>query len=397
MRNQDLLPLLGSRVKTISVRDQTPAGSRVALDGSAPAHAALDLNYSAASKGEFSAATPPSCDQVRSAMGWPQGPLNWLIVFDGQRLPWKLSLTSRAKAAEGAQQPGGWGPAREWGGAPEHIKAMKAQARALAHRMSSRFVEHMIGACRQLGVPFVIAPAEAEHQLVHFQLPGQVGFIALNDSDVALAAGQAKAHAPRVRAIIVPGGLCGSTARYYDAGAVLGDGARASYTKGGKNCAAFDELLKAHGYNGLAAFGFCNSNDYNVGPLPGVGGKAAAKAALLALNQSNGAPPRKLRPLAKALAKCRRRQGQVLAEDGTLRALEKARLMYHHQPVYDLHTKRVTATTPIAYKDHEMFTEGEVLKQLGHGPLGTLGPREADAPRKGVGLSLQYSTVRYST
>jgi len=383
MGNQDLLPLLGSRVKTISVKDQIPSGSRVALDGSVPAHAALDLNYTTASKGEFGAAISSFCDQVRAAMSWSQNSLRWLIVFDGQRLRWKLSLTSRKEAAKGVQQPEGWGTTREWEGSPEHLKALKAQARALAHRMSSRFVVHMVRACRQLGVPFIVAPAEAEHQLVHLNLTGQVDYIVLNDSDVVLAADQSKPHSSPVRAIIVSGGLCGRTARYYDAGTILGDGASSSYTPGTKTCKVFDELIKAHGYSGLVAFGLANNNDYNVGLLPGIGSKTAAQAALEALNKSGGEPLKKLRPLAKALGSLRvkRKSAQEPTEDDILGALERARLMYHHQPVYDLETKRITTTTPIVYQNYEVFSEAEIKEQLGHGLLDGLGLAGADAAK----------------
>jgi len=269
MGNKDLLPLLGLRVTRAVPNKAVPAGSLLGVDGSVPIHYALERNHLAVTiDGDFNGAYSTFTAQIREVQAWRGGDVSPIVVFDGHRPEWKLSLQARADATRPLERPddgdiklegavplwarGGYcyrgreaadlldsaraareladagsgskrgrsvggqgcapgkrrrrddvrmmpyGPAairyeellvEAWQKTPAYRKAADRRVKAISHRFSLDFIPLAIKACRALGVPFLVAPAEAETQLLYLASIGRLDLIVANDSDYCVGLG----------------------------------------------------------------------------------------------------------------------------------------------------------------------------------------------------------------
>lgn len=172
----------------VSVRWSLPPSSRISIDGSPAIHMALHENYAACVKdGDYSGFYKTFVRHLRHAKEWAAATAKITVVFDGPRSDSKRVNMERAARAKSATRKAA---ARSSGRRTRAAAAAAAPTRsedqllkAAAHGLSIDALPYAIQACIDEGVDFLVAPAEAEAQIIYRERSGLCDFTAGNDSD----------------------------------------------------------------------------------------------------------------------------------------------------------------------------------------------------------------------
>ena len=195
----DWVPMLGGNGKTVRPGTAVAKGAKVVVDASMLIHRALAANYGSVCRGDWNGATSTFKKELRHLKAWSDGTVKPFLVLDGLRPGAKLALQGRTSKAEqareavetatleelGGKQPArcvakppgcscvpcenhaGWENRRKaWVLSDECTLGLKQHLTSIASRQSIAFVPHAVQALKECDVPYLMAPAESEDQML---------------------------------------------------------------------------------------------------------------------------------------------------------------------------------------------------------------------------------------
>ena len=368
-----LFKRIGRFLRGFSVRDSLPAGAKISIDGSPAVHLCLNENYTAIIRdGDFTGCYKSFRRQLRFLKEWARGSAVLTVVFDGPRSNCKRVNAERAVRYDSAAAQAGRACAQRRGGAAtatpsrmeekdagESTRSQDKLLREAVHAYSIDALPWVIQACVDEGVDFVVAPSEAEAQIVMRERTRHAQFSGGNDSDFIVQQDGSR-HFLRIPASWSPGARHN---QYYSRSSLADAKAAAEWSSDNK-------FIDEFGILGLRVLAYTSPNDYNAGLFKGVGTVTAFKCAnegLVKYIESHGPITSEaehtaaLSFVAKEIVQC-----SDVSQIEAVSILEQTKLFFGCQPVWDPVHEGVVSAMSIKDMGFTTITEeqGEELTGL---------------------------------